>query len=165
MPDVTHEAFYDHPGCGCREHDEKPHAHCVTCEGGFTPEVDYGEPYRFCPLCGVEFTLCRWTQCVDRMWQPGSAVADWKRKRQTGWRMDSRCTMFNLGAEWKFDRCWDEVSEWGMDDRDRVLRFLRTGTENGHPSRSHREGRYLRFSDDWGEYRFYFTAPRRKLPG
>jgi hypothetical protein len=27
MPDVTHEAFYEHPACGCRDYDKKPHAH------------------------------------------------------------------------------------------------------------------------------------------
>ena len=75
MPGVFHEAFYDHPGCGCRDHDEKPHAHCVTCGKSFIPEVDYGEPYRFCPVCGVQFTVCRWRSCVDRSYAIPAGVA------------------------------------------------------------------------------------------
>jgi hypothetical protein len=167
MPDVTHEAFYDHPGCGCRDYDQKPHAHCVTCGESFSPEVDYGEPYRFCPVCGVEFTICRWRTCVDRSRnaQRKGEFSQFVEQRQRGWQMDSRSTLFDVDREWEFDRGWEDVNEWGMDDRDRIMRFLRVGHDNGTPTEAYRYGQYLMFSDGWGEYRFYYTAPRPKLPG
>ncbi|MBT3327898.1 MAG: hypothetical protein HN396_16865 [Gemmatimonadales bacterium] len=159
------DVLYIHPGCGCREYDETPQAECRACGETFIPEVNYGEPYRFCPLCGVEFTLCRWRRCVDRMWQLGSGIADWHQKRRTGWQMECRSTMFDVVGDWRVDRSWDEYGEWNTPDRERIVRFLGEGRDNGPSTKLTRVGQYVQISDDWGEYRFYFVGTHRKLPG
>lgn len=157
------EAMYIHPGCGCREYDETPRAHCLACDGAFIPEVEYGGPYRFCPLCGVEFTLCRWRRCVDRMWQPGSAVADFRRRSELGWKVE----VLLIGWD-GFEDDWSPRSSDSGGDRYKIRKWIEYEREyvgEAKTTRVRKEAGYLTFDAGNCRFRLKFHGPRRKLPG